>query len=159
MINLSINNGCGRFVNFLVTPPILCRVGSFWQKNYSSEDRKDGTIDLFQWNSSCSAEQKTLGIPFRTVPQRRKMLRILYQGTKVEENSQNFVLNHSAEQKILGILFRTVPKRRKTLRIPFRGKKMGGKNRSKLSEFRSKACLGKKTCCLFCLLEQDILFN
>jgi hypothetical protein len=44
------------------------RVGNFRQKNYSAEDGIDGTIGLFQLNSGCSTEQKTLGIPFRTVP-------------------------------------------------------------------------------------------
>jgi len=28
----------------------------------------DETIGLFRRNSDCSAEQKTLGIPFRTIP-------------------------------------------------------------------------------------------
>jgi hypothetical protein len=83
--------------------PLMSRVGYFRQKNYSLEDGIDGTTGMFRWNSGCSAEHKTLGIPFRTVPQRRKMLRILYHGTKIEANSGNSVLNHSAEQKTLGI--------------------------------------------------------
>jgi hypothetical protein len=86
-----------------------------------------------------SAEQKTLEIPFRTVQQRRRMLGILYPGTKIEENSRISVLNHSADQKTLRIPFRTVPQRRKMLRITFLGK-----NRSKLSEFCSEACLRQK---------------
>jgi hypothetical protein len=64
------------------------------------------------------------------------MLGILYHGTKIEANSWNSVQNYSAEQKTLGIPFRTVPQRRKMLGIPFHG------NKSKLSEFRSEACLG-----------------
>jgi hypothetical protein len=44
-------------------------------------------------------EQKTLGIPFRTNPQSRKMLGILYRGTKLEANFRNSVLNHSTEEK------------------------------------------------------------
>jgi hypothetical protein len=60
---------------------------------------------------------ETLGIPFRTVPQRRRLLEILYHGTKIEANSRNSVLNHSAEQKTHGIPFQTVPQ---TLVIPFR---------------------------------------
>ena len=43
--------------------------------------------------------RRNSGIPFRTVPQRRKMLGILYHGTKIEANSRNFVRNHSAEEK------------------------------------------------------------
>jgi hypothetical protein len=43
----------------------------------------DGTIGLFRRNSGCSAEQTTLGIKFRTIPQRRKKLGILYRGTKI----------------------------------------------------------------------------
>jgi hypothetical protein len=103
---------------FHFPPPT--RVGNFRQKNYSAEDGIDGTIGLFRRNSGCSAEQKTLGIPFRTVPQKRRMLGILYNGTKIEANSRIFVLNHSVEQKTLGILFRTVPQRRKMLGISFR---------------------------------------
>jgi hypothetical protein len=80
------------------------------KKNYSAEDRIDGTIGLFQRNSGCSAEQKT---PFPTVPQRRRMLGILYHGKKIEANSRNSILNHSAEQKTLGIPIRTVLQRRK----------------------------------------------
>jgi hypothetical protein len=99
------------------------RVGNFRQKNYSAEDGIDGIIGLFRRNSGCSAEQKTLGIPFRTVPQKRRILGILYNGTKMEANSRNSVLNHSAEQKTLRIPFRTVPGRRKMLGIPFCGEK------------------------------------
>jgi hypothetical protein len=65
---------------------IVCglRVGNFRQKkiNYA-EDGIVGTIGLFQRNSGCSAEQKTIGIPFRTIPQRRKMLGILFCGTNL----------------------------------------------------------------------------
>jgi hypothetical protein len=76
-----------------------CRDGKFRQKNYSAEDGIDGTISLFRRNSGCSAEQKILGIPFRTVPQRRHMLEILYHGKKLEANARKSVLNHSAEEK------------------------------------------------------------
>ncbi len=65
------------------------RVGNFRQKNYFVEDKIDGTIGLFLQNSGCSAEQKTLGIPFRTITDRRKMLGILYpRGTKLEANTR-----------------------------------------------------------------------
>jgi hypothetical protein len=57
------------------------RVGIFQQKNYSAEDAIDGTTGLFLRNFGCSTEQNTLGIPFRTILQRRKMLGILYRGT------------------------------------------------------------------------------
>jgi hypothetical protein len=40
-----------------------------------------------------------IGIPFRTVPQRRKMRVILYHGSKLEANARNSVLNHSSEEK------------------------------------------------------------
>jgi hypothetical protein len=46
------------------------------KKNYSPEDGINGTIGLFRRVSGCSAEQKTLGIPFRTIPWKRKMLGI-----------------------------------------------------------------------------------
>ncbi len=75
------------------------RVGNFRQKNNSAEDGTDGTNGYFRRNSGCSAEQKTsefrsesfrerennteirsveqkmkqtLGIPFRTLPRKRK---------------------------------------------------------------------------------------
>ncbi len=111
------------------------RPGQGWQfptKNYSAEDEIDGIIGLFWRNSGCSVEQKTLGIPFRTIPQKRRILGILYNGTKMEANSRNSVLNHSAEQKTLGIPFRTVRRGRKML------------DRSKLSEICSEACLRQK---------------
>jgi hypothetical protein len=54
---------------------------------------------LFRRNSGCSAELKTLGIPFRTVSLKRKMLGILYSGTKIEANSWNSIPNHSVEEK------------------------------------------------------------
>ncbi len=68
---------------------VITVVGNFRQKNYSAED---GTTGLFRRNFNCSAEQKTLGIPFRIIPQRRKKLGILYHGT-------NSVPNHSSEEK------------------------------------------------------------
>jgi hypothetical protein len=77
-------------------PYISLEVG--WQfpaKNYSAEDGIDKTIGLFRRNCDCSAEQKTLGTLFQTVPQSRKMLGILYHGTKIEGNSRN----HRAEVK------------------------------------------------------------
>jgi hypothetical protein len=63
---------------------------------------------LFRRNYGCSAEQKILGIPFRTVPQRRKMHGILNNGTKKGANAWNSVLNHSAEEKQLGIPFQSM---------------------------------------------------
>ncbi len=51
-------------------------VGNFRQKNNSAEDGIDGTNGYFRLNSGCSAEQKTLGIPFRTLPRKRKQLGI-----------------------------------------------------------------------------------
>jgi hypothetical protein len=65
-------------------------------------------IGLIQRNSGCSAKHKTLGIPFRTIPQRSKILGILYCETKIEAT--------------LGIPFCTIQRKRKQLRIPFRKK-------------------------------------
>jgi hypothetical protein len=112
-------------------------VGNFRQKNYSAEDGIDGTIGLFRRNSGCSAEQKILGIPFRTIPLRRKMLGILYHGTKLEANARNSVLNQSAEEQKTR---NSVPWKKNTSKHlefcsePFRG-------RDNNSEFRSEACL------------------
>jgi hypothetical protein len=52
------------------------------KKNYSMEDGINRTSGLFPRNSGCSPKQKILGIPFQTIPQRRKMLRILCCETK-----------------------------------------------------------------------------
>jgi hypothetical protein len=99
-------------------------------KNNSSEDRRDGTNGYFRWNFGCSAEQKTLKIVFRTLPQ-RKQLEIPFRGTNIEANSWNSV--------------QTLPQKRKQLGITFRGTKIEAnsrwnsvprdKYRSKLSEF------------------------
>jgi hypothetical protein len=115
------------------------RVGNFRQKNYSAEDGIDGTIGLFRRNSGCSAEQKTLGIPFRTVPQRRRRLGILCHGTKIEANSRNSVLNHSAEQNSRNsVPNHSAEEKNARNSVPWK------KNRNKLLEFRSQACLGQK---------------
>ncbi len=92
-----------------------------WQfptKNYSVEVGIDGTIGLFQRNSGCSMEQKTLGIPFRTIPGREKCSEffIIKHRSKLSE----FCLNHSAKENTIG---NSVP---------------WNKNRSKLSEFCHK---------------------
>jgi hypothetical protein len=47
----------------------------------------------------CALEQKTLGIPFRTIPWKRKMLRIPFHVTKIEANFKNSILNQSVEEK------------------------------------------------------------
>jgi hypothetical protein len=53
--------------------------------------------------------KQTLGIPFRPIPRKRKILGIQYRGTNKET---------------LGIPFRTIPRRRKQLRILFCGTKI-----------------------------------
>jgi hypothetical protein len=90
------------------------RVGNFRQKNNSAEDGIDETNGYFRRNSGCSAEQKisefrsepfrgrennsefrsveqkwkqALGIPFRTLPKKRKELVFLFPGTKIKANS------------------------------------------------------------------------
>ncbi len=120
------------------------RVGNFRQKNYSTEDRIDETIGLFWRNSGCSAEQKILGIPFQTILQRRKMLGILYHGTKLEANARNS---------------ETIPRKRKQLGIPFHGTKKISKHlefcskpfreRDNNSEFRSEGMSEKMLSILF----------
>ncbi len=116
------------------------RVGNFRQKNSFAEGGIDITNCLFRRNSSCSAEQKILGIPFRTVPQRRKILEILYHGTKLEANARNSVLNHSAEEKPIRnfVLWnKNISKHLEFCSEPFRG-------RDNNLKFRSEACLGRK---------------
>jgi hypothetical protein len=81
---------------------------------------------LFWRNSGCSAEHKTPGIRFQTIPQRRKMLGILDWGTKIEENSRNFILKpfHGRDATRNSVLW--------------------NKKRSKLSEFCSEAFCQRK---------------
>ncbi len=121
------------------------RVGNFRQKNYSAEDGVDGTISLFRRNSGYSAEQKTLGIPFRTVSQRRKCSEFCtmelskfhsepFRGrknssefrplNKIEANTWNSVPNHSAEEKSTR---NSVPWNKNRSKLPFRSC-LGGKH-------------------------------
>jgi hypothetical protein len=76
------------------------RVGNFRQKSKSAEDRIYGTNGYFRRNSGCSVEQKTLGIPFRTLLRKRKQLGIPFHGTKIEANSRKSDPNISAEEKL-----------------------------------------------------------
>jgi hypothetical protein len=144
---------------------LASRVGNFRQKNYSAEDGTngtDGTIGFFRQNSVCSAAQKTLGILFQTVLQRKKMLGILYHGTKIEANSRNSILKHSAEEnnsefhsvehkskQTLGILFQTIPQKRKQLGVPFCGTKIEVNSRNSFPKLSWTKTL--------CLLEEDFL--
>ncbi len=77
----------------------ILMVGNFRQKNNSAEDGIDGTNGYIRRNSGCSAEQKILRIPFRTLPRKRKQLGIPFRGTKIKANSQNSFPNPSAEEK------------------------------------------------------------
>jgi hypothetical protein len=60
----------------------------FWK----TEKTKQWLVPMY---SGCSSEEKTLGIPFRTIPRKRKLLRILYRGKKIEANSRDSVPNYS----------------------------------------------------------------
>ncbi len=115
-------------------------MGIIEEKKLFSEDRIDGTNGYFRWNSACSGEQKTHGIPFRTLP-RRKQLEILFHGTKIEANSRHSVRNLQQKRKLLGIpyrgtkieansrnSFRTIPRKRKQLGILFRATKIEAKS-------------------------------
>jgi hypothetical protein len=48
---------------------------------------------------------QTLGIPFRTIPRKRKQLGIPFCGTKIEANSWNPGPKHFAGENTLSILF------------------------------------------------------
>jgi hypothetical protein len=113
---------------------VKTRVGNFRQKNYSAEDGIDGITGLFRRNSGYSAEQETLGIPFRTTPQRRKMFESLYRETKIEANTWNSVPNHSTERET-NSEFRSVEQNSSNLRLLLI---------ANLSEFRFEECLGRK---------------
>ncbi len=56
-----------------------------------------GTSGYFRWNSGCSAEQKILRIPLRTLPRKRKQLGIPFRRTEIE--AQSSFPNPSAEEK------------------------------------------------------------
>ncbi len=121
------------------TSKCLDRNGSVFNKcPYSAEDGIGGTIGLFRRNSGCSVEQKTLGIPFWTVPQGRKMLGILCHGTKIEAT--------------LVILFQTIPRKRKQLGIPFRRTKIEIISRNsvpKLSRMKHCGCWSRIFCKIY----------
>ncbi len=92
--------------------------------------RQNRRTGFFRRNCGCLAEQKILGIPFGTIPRKRKMLGISYCKTKEEANSRNSLPNHLVEEKTTRnfvpwykILFRSISR--------------------------------KKTCSQFCLLEQE----
>jgi hypothetical protein len=119
---------------------LMTRVGNFQQKNYSTEGGIDGKIGSFRRNSGCSSEEKILEISFRTVQQRRKMLRILCHGTKLDANAGNSDLNYSTEEKTTRNSIpgnKNISTHLEFCSQPFRG-------RDNNSEFRSKACLGGK---------------
>jgi hypothetical protein len=128
--------------NSLATPLGL----AISDKNYSAEDVIDGKIGLFRRNSGCSAEQKIFGIPFRTIPCKRKMFGFLFRGTKIEANSRNSDPNHFAKEKKGQNSIPCMKNRSKLWEIrseTFRGRETTRnsvpwkKNRRKLSEFRS----------------------
>jgi hypothetical protein len=98
----------------------------FPSKNNSAEDGIDETNGLFRRNFGCSAVQKTPGIPFRTIPRKRKVLGIPYRRTKIEAISRNSIPNHYTEEKTtlnsdpwnkkkqpFEILFRAISRKRK----------------------------------------------
>ncbi len=100
-------------------------------------------------------EQKTLGIPFQTLPRKRKQLGIPFRGTKIEENSWKSLTNPSAEEKQLGIPFRgTIIEANSWNSLPFqspsaeekttRHSLLWSKNISKFSEFLSKQFRGRE---------------
>ncbi len=66
-----------KFVDLFQFCP-LRKVGNFRQNNCSVEAEIDETNDYFRQNSGYSAEQKILGVLFRTIPRERKMLGIPY---------------------------------------------------------------------------------
>jgi hypothetical protein len=65
------------------------------------EDGTDGSNGYFRRNSGYSAEKKNFGIPFRTLPRKRKQLGIPFRGTKIEASSRNSVPNLQATCSIL----------------------------------------------------------
>ncbi len=79
---------------------------------------------MFRQISGCSAEQKTLGFPFRTIPQRRKYARNFVPWNKnrsklsqfrsepfrERENISEFGSVEQKKKQTLGILFPTIPR-------------------------------------------------
>jgi hypothetical protein len=119
-----------------------CRVGNFQQKNYSAEDGIDGTIGLLRRNSAAVPRNRKLS-EFRSESFRRgeKARNSVPHGPRIEANSRNFVPNHSTEEKSTRNSVPWNKKKKQTLGIPFR------------SMSRTK------TCCQFCLREEDFLSN
>ncbi len=80
------------------TPPPPFKGRNFRQKSNSEEDGIDGTNGFFPTEFRLYRRTENLGIPFRTLPRKRKQLGIPFRGTKIEVNFHNSVLNPSAEE-------------------------------------------------------------
>jgi hypothetical protein len=78
------------------SPGLRSRVAIFRQKNYSAKIGTSRNRRQFRRNPASFAEEKNLGIPFRTIARKRKTLGIPF------------------------LLFRTISRKRKTIRNPFR---------------------------------------
>jgi hypothetical protein len=71
----------------------------YGSRDHSPSEGIDETKGYFRRNSDCSTDQKTLGIPFRTIPRRRKILGIPNRRTEKEVNFRNFVPEQFVEKK------------------------------------------------------------
>jgi len=109
---------------------------------------------LLEFRSNRSAEEKNAQNSVPWNKNRSKLWEFCPEPFRGGENNSEF---HSVEQiykQTLGILFRTILRKRKQLGIPFRGTKIEENPRNSAPNHVSD-----KTCCLFCLLEQDFLSN
>ncbi len=129
------------------------RVVIFWQKNYSAKFGTSRKERQFRRNSASFAEEKNLGIPFRTISRKRKTLGIPFR-------------TNSRKRNTIGIPLRTISRKRKPsefrsepywLRITseFRSEPFSEQKKlqnSVLNYFRKKK-LGKKTTFVSCFIK------
>ncbi len=101
---------------------VPARVAIFRQKNYSAEYETRRNRREFRRNSVCFAEEKNLGIPFRTISWKRKTIpfQTIFNDKTLEFLSDSFpthfqkrklrksVPSHFWKKKKLGIPFRTI---------------------------------------------------
>ncbi len=105
--------------------------------NLRGIDGTSGYCELRR-NSGCSAEQKILRIPLRTLPRKRKQLGIPFRGTEIEAKSS--FPNPSAEEKTTR---NSVHRNRNTCKLSeFPSKPFSGRENN--SEFRSESFRGRE---------------
>ncbi len=100
---------------------LVPRVAIFREKQNSAEFGTSRNRRQFRRNSACFAEEKNLGIAFRTISRKRKTLFIPFRTISRKRNTLGIPFRTiSRKRNTLGIPFRTIYRKRKTIGIPLR---------------------------------------